>query len=246
MNRYYLALAELSRSVMSDSLPPHELYSLLGSSVHGDSPGKNTEMGCHALLQGIFPTQGSKLCLLHCRWILCPWAIILLLLYLYMGVTWNCIFINILLKHHSVGCYNIEFRNQLCIFCCIPFKYLPRAYSFLTLSESASLLEVRLILPVAFLGKIPSSQFQLDSICQALEWPLPPSPCPRGHDFCWELRPLCPCHLWPAHTSPECLCFPNSRRHGKLAAGLSWSSSVVEMNACWGWWRMYHTLTMVP
>ena len=36
--------------------------------VHGDSPGKNTEMGCHALLQGIFPTQGSNprlLCLLH-------------------------------------------------------------------------------------------------------------------------------------------------------------------------------------
>ena len=32
--------------------------SLPGSSVHGDSPGKNTGMGCHALLQGIFPTQG--------------------------------------------------------------------------------------------------------------------------------------------------------------------------------------------
>ena len=31
-----------------------------GSSVHGDSPGKNTEVGCHALLQGIFPTQGWK------------------------------------------------------------------------------------------------------------------------------------------------------------------------------------------
>ena len=29
-----------------------------GSSVYGDSPGKNTEMGCHALLQGIFPTRG--------------------------------------------------------------------------------------------------------------------------------------------------------------------------------------------
>ena len=29
-----------------------------GSSVHGDSPGKNTRVGCHALLQGIFPTQG--------------------------------------------------------------------------------------------------------------------------------------------------------------------------------------------
>ena len=33
--------------------------SLLGSSVHGDSPGKNTRVGCHAFLQGIFPTQGS-------------------------------------------------------------------------------------------------------------------------------------------------------------------------------------------
>ena len=31
-----------------------------GSSVHGDSPGKNTGVGCHALLQGIFPTQGSN------------------------------------------------------------------------------------------------------------------------------------------------------------------------------------------
>ena len=31
-----------------------------GSSVHGDSPGKNTGVGCHALLQGIFLTQGSN------------------------------------------------------------------------------------------------------------------------------------------------------------------------------------------
>ena len=39
-----------------------------GSSVHGDSPGKNTRVGCQALLQGIFLTQGSNpqlLCLLH-------------------------------------------------------------------------------------------------------------------------------------------------------------------------------------
>ena len=27
-----------------------------GSSVHGDSPGKNPAVGCRALLQGIFPT----------------------------------------------------------------------------------------------------------------------------------------------------------------------------------------------
>ena len=36
---------------------------LPGSSVH-DSPGKNTGVGCHALFQGIFPNQGSNLCLL--------------------------------------------------------------------------------------------------------------------------------------------------------------------------------------
>ena len=44
-------------------------YSLPGSSVHGDSPGKNTVAGagCHALFQGIFPTQGLNLHLLYCR-----------------------------------------------------------------------------------------------------------------------------------------------------------------------------------
>ena len=44
--------------------------SLPGSSVHGDSPGKNTEVGFHALLQGIFPNQGSNPGLLHCGQIL--------------------------------------------------------------------------------------------------------------------------------------------------------------------------------
>ena len=39
--------------------------SLPGSSVHGDSPGKNTGVGCHFLLQAIFPTQGLNQCLLH-------------------------------------------------------------------------------------------------------------------------------------------------------------------------------------
>ena len=37
---------------------------LQGSSVHGDSAGKNTGVGYHALLQGIFLTQGSSPCLL--------------------------------------------------------------------------------------------------------------------------------------------------------------------------------------
>ena len=32
-----------------------------GSSAHGDAPGNNTGVHCHALLQGIFPIQGSDL-----------------------------------------------------------------------------------------------------------------------------------------------------------------------------------------
>ena len=44
--------------------------SLPGSSVHEDSPGKNTRVGCHALHQGIFQTQGSNPGLPHYRWIL--------------------------------------------------------------------------------------------------------------------------------------------------------------------------------
>ena len=41
-----------------DSSPP-------GFSVHGVFPGKNTEMSCHFLLQGIFSTQGSNPCLMY-------------------------------------------------------------------------------------------------------------------------------------------------------------------------------------
>ena len=41
-----------------------------GSPVHGDSPGKNTGVRCHALLQGIFPTQRCNPGLLYWRQIL--------------------------------------------------------------------------------------------------------------------------------------------------------------------------------
>ena len=37
------------------------------SSVHRNSPDKNTGAGCHFLFQGVFPTQGLNLCLLHCQ-----------------------------------------------------------------------------------------------------------------------------------------------------------------------------------
>ena len=59
----------LSCSVVPDSLWPRGVQParLL---CPWDSPGKNTGVGCHALLQGIFPTQGSNPGLPHCRRIL--------------------------------------------------------------------------------------------------------------------------------------------------------------------------------
>ena len=62
----------LSHSVMSDSLRRTigMDYGPQGSFVHGASPGRNTGVGCQALLQGIFPTQGSNPGLQHCRQIL--------------------------------------------------------------------------------------------------------------------------------------------------------------------------------
>ena len=58
-----------SHSVVSDSLRPRGLYPA-GSLCLWDSPGKSTGVGCHFLLQGVFPTQGLNLGLLHGRQIL--------------------------------------------------------------------------------------------------------------------------------------------------------------------------------
>ena len=48
-------------------LGPHELQPARLLCLW-DFPGKNTGVGCHFLLQRIFPTQRSNLGLLHCRW----------------------------------------------------------------------------------------------------------------------------------------------------------------------------------
>ena len=60
----FLSHKSESRSVMFNSLRPCGLYS------PWNSPGQNTGVGSFSLLQGTFPTQGSKPGLLHCRQIL--------------------------------------------------------------------------------------------------------------------------------------------------------------------------------
>ena len=62
VNLEYTMKQSIIHSVVSDSLQPHGLYPtrLL---CPWDSPGKNTGVDFHALLQGIFLTQGWNLCL---------------------------------------------------------------------------------------------------------------------------------------------------------------------------------------
>ena len=55
-----------SFSVVSDSLQLYELQPARAF-CPWDFPGKNTGMGCHFFLQGIFLTQGLNLGLLDCR-----------------------------------------------------------------------------------------------------------------------------------------------------------------------------------
>ena len=59
-------LVEWSCSVVSDPLWPHGLSPT--RLLHPwDFPGKSTGVGCHFLLQEIFPTQGLNPALPHCR-----------------------------------------------------------------------------------------------------------------------------------------------------------------------------------
>ena len=84
-------------------------------SVHGDSPGKNTGVGCHALLQGFFPTQELNprlLCLQHWQSGSLP-AVppgkhinIYIFIYIY---THTHIYIYIHIHTHTLDVSNVEF-----------------------------------------------------------------------------------------------------------------------------------------
>ena len=75
-----------------------------GSSVHGISSGKNTGVGCHFLLQGIFLTQGLNLSLLHCRQIL------------YHRVTWETPILHLILAKRF---WEPLFSSFVCVCVCV-------------------------------------------------------------------------------------------------------------------------------
>ena len=61
---FIYGISEVKVIQLCPTLWPHGLHS------PWNSVGQNTGVGCLSLLQGIFPTQGSNLCLPHCRQIL--------------------------------------------------------------------------------------------------------------------------------------------------------------------------------
>ena len=63
----------VSHSVVSDSLWPYRLWPARFF-CPWNSPSRNTEVGSHSLLPGIFPTQGSNPGLLHCGRVFTIWA----------------------------------------------------------------------------------------------------------------------------------------------------------------------------
>ena len=87
----------ISCSVMPDSLRPHGLQPTRLLCLW-DFPGKDTGVGHHFLLQGIFPTQGSNPGILHCRQILYQLS--------YKGspiyMLWETLNKNCLVEHHLI------------------------------------------------------------------------------------------------------------------------------------------------
>ena len=100
--------------------------------VLGGSSGKNTRVGFHPLLQGIFPTQKSNpnfLRLLHCMWILYPLS--------YLESPISSLVANV--PHGVVSCTNVLIQNTGCSqhfikISCAPCR-MAQGYLFLYISE---------------------------------------------------------------------------------------------------------------
>ena len=91
--------------VMSESLQPHGLQPMRLLCLW-DSPVKNTGVGCHSLLQRIFPTQRSNLGLPHCRRILNHLSLIICIFFFFqkMGSYCTDYLVSCYLKHFIISC----------------------------------------------------------------------------------------------------------------------------------------------
>ena len=117
----YIYKSESASGLDKDnSLRPHGLQSA-SLLCPWDFPGKNTGVGSHSLLQGIFPTQGLNPGLPHCRQILyqlnhkgSPHIYIYIYMYMYIYV-YMCIYIHIYTHTHTHSYMHIYTHTYICI-----------------------------------------------------------------------------------------------------------------------------------
>ena len=89
------------------------LWTLAHQALHPwDFPGKNTGMGCHALLEGIFPTQGPNLCLLYLlHWQVGSLPLVPPIQYT-QGISNNCFSFDILI--HRASLWSSDGKESAC------------------------------------------------------------------------------------------------------------------------------------
>ena len=173
-----------------------------GSSVRGDSPGKNTGEGCHALLQWIFPTQGLNPLLSHYRWILYCLS--------YWGSPWihlKCYFISCIGK--SSSSVNVQFSSvtQSCPNSATPWIAAHQASLSITNSQSLpKLMSLKSVMPYNHL-----------IICPPL-LPLP-SIFPSIRVFSNEsILPI----RWPKYWSLSFSIYPSDEYSGLISFRMDW------------------------
>ena len=89
-----------------------------------DSPGKSTGVGCHALLQGTFSTEGQNSHLLHCRQILYLWLSHLRSPFLSLDIILSSrCFLNYLIYLPWVVLFFILYMNTVCLYTQICLKH---------------------------------------------------------------------------------------------------------------------------
>ena len=104
----------VSCSVVSDSLRPYRLEPARLLCLW-DSPGKNTGVSCHSLLQGIFLTQGSNLGFPHYRQILYHLTALYMVATFWRGSIFRILSFRLYVKSSRGACYLKSFCHLTCL-----------------------------------------------------------------------------------------------------------------------------------
>ena len=115
----------LATKVVSHSLWPHRLWPIR-LLCPCDFPGNKTGVGCHYLLQGILPSQGLNLCLLHWLTDSSPLSPSFSILFHIPHILNHCLNVVILTLSPSVlsssGCSGLPLPDSVCQCFPVPFR----------------------------------------------------------------------------------------------------------------------------